>query len=211
MSDDTGILIFLGIGVLVLAAIVCFGIRSSRKKRVAEAPTWQTRVSWTGGQPVLESTDLELHDKRQEELFRQAHPAGRVVEAVPVPGPNGEGVPTDLRVSRVGRSLRAGWPKAKLGLSVYFEPWERAEFPVSFPVKGTNKAVIVDFDAEGVAARDAAGAVVWSSPWATLTFSNGPDIIIADGANKRVQFEYKDLPELEAILIKYGTLRQMHF
>lgn len=210
MSDDTGILLFLAAGVLVLALIVVFGVLSSRRKKTATTRTWTVRTGRIGEQPFLESSDLTPDDKRQEELFRQTYPIGGSV-TVTITDDQGERAEHEVHVSRIGRSLRAGFPQAKIGLTAYFREWEASEFPVAFPVKGSDKIVEVALDAEGVTARDAAGASVFASPWSTLLFSNGPDIVLAGGTGTTVRVEYKDGDTLEELLIKYGTLKQMHF
>lgn len=208
MSDDTGILLFLGAGVLVLILIVVFGVLSSRRKKRATTRTWTVRTGWIGEQPFLESSDLAPDDSRQEELFRETYPIGGSL-TITVRDENGP-AQREVHVSRIGRSLRAGFPQAKIGLTAYFREWEGSEFPVAFAVKGSDKVVEIGMDAAGVTARDAAGATVWTSPWSTLLFSNGPDIVLA-GGGKTVRFEYADGSEVEELLIKYGTLKQMHF
>lgn len=208
MSDDTGILLFLGAGVLVLILIVVFGVLSSKRKKRATTRTWTVRTSWIGEQPFLESSDLAPDDSRQEELFRETYPIGGSL-TITVRDENGP-AQREVHVSRIGRSLRAGFPQAKIGLTAYFREWEGSEFPVAFAVKGSDKVVEIGMDAAGVTARDAAGATVWTSPWSTLLFSNGPDIVLA-GGGKTVRFEYADGSEVEELLIKYGTLKQMHF
>ena len=181
MSDDTGILLFLAAGVLVLALIVVFGVLSSRRKKTATAHTWTVRTGWIGEQW------LTITDEQGERAEHEVH------------------------VSRIGHSLRAGFPQAKVGLTAYFREWEGTEFPVAFAVKGSDKIVELAMDAEGVTARDSAGVSVFASPWSTLLFSNGPDIVLAGGTGKTVRVEYKDGDTLEELLIKYGTLKQMHF
>ena len=210
MDDDTGILLFLAIGVLVLVGIVVFGVLSSRRKKRATAPTWTVQTGWIGEQPFIESSDLAADDTRQEELFRQTYQLGT---SLTIRGLGEDGEPTErvVHVSRIGRSLRAGFPQAKLGLTAYFQEWESSEFPVSFAVRGSHKIVEIAMDAEGVTARDATGAPVWTAPWSRLLFSNGPDIVLAAGTGKNVRFEYTNGSALEEILIKYGTLKQMHF
>jgi len=208
VSDDTGILLFLGAGALVLLLIVVFGVLSSRRKKRATSRTWTVRTGWIGEQPFIESSDLAPDDSRQEEFFRQTYPIGGSL-TITVTDENGP-VQREVHVSRVGRSLRAGFPQAKIGLTAYFREWEGSEFPVVFPVKGSDKVVAIEMDAAGVTARDAASATVWTSPWSTLLFSNGPDIVLAGGGTT-VRFEYADGSAVEELLIKYGTLRQMHF
>lgn len=210
MSDDTGIMLFLVAGALVLVLIVVFGVLSSRKKSRATNRTWTVRTGWIGEQPFLESSDLTPDDKRQEELFRQTYPIGGSV-TVAVTDDQGERAEHEVHVSRIGRSLRAGFTQAKIGLTAYFREWEGTEFPVAFPVKGSDKIVELSLDGDGVTARDAAGATVFASPWSTLLFSNGPDIVLAGGTGKAVHVEYQDGDALEELLIKYGTLKQMHF
>ncbi|MFJ2370426.1 hypothetical protein [Microbacterium sp. NPDC087665] len=210
MSDDTGILIFLGVGVLVLIGIVVFGVLSSRRKKNATTRTWTVRTDWIGEQPFLASTDLAADDKRQQELFRQTYPIGGSLTITEI-DESGEPAPHEVHVSRIGQSLRAGWPQAKRGMTAYFREWENSEFPASFRVKGSDKIVEIAMDAQDVTARDAAGASVWTSPWTTLLFSNGPDIVLANGSGKNIRFEYTNGSDLEEIVIKYGTLKQMHF
>lgn len=211
VDDDTGILIFLAAGVLVLIGIVVFGVLSSRRKRSATKRTFTVRQGCIGDQPFLESSDLDASDTRQEELFRLTYPVGG---SIVVSGADAEGEPIEreLHVSRIGRSLRAGWPQAKLGLSVYFQEWEHSEFPARFVVTGTDGATSIDLDASGARAVDRAENVVWSAPWEKLTFSNGNDIVLGNGSSKTIRIEIPDGdPDLEEILIKYGTFRQMHF
>jgi len=197
--------------VLVLIGIVLFGVLSSRRKRAAARPTFTVRQAAIGDQPFLESSDLDASDKRQEELFRLAYPTGRSV-VLSWESADGDEIEQELHVSRIGRSLRAGWPQAKLGLSVYFREWEGSEFPARFAVKGTDKVTGLELDATGVRAVDAADDLVWSAPWERLLFSNGTDIVLSDGAAKTIRVESPDgEPELEEILIKYGTMKQMHF
>ena len=211
VDDDTGILIFLAAGVLVLIGIVVFGVLSSRRKRSATKRTFTVRQGWIGDQPFLESSDLDASDKRQEELFRLTYPVGG---SIVVSGADTEGEPIEqeLHVSRIGRSLRAGWPQAKLGLSVYFREWEHSEFPARFAVTGTDGVTSIDLDASGARAVDRAENVVWSAPWEKLTFSNGNDVVLGNGSSTTIRIEIPDgEPDLEEILIKYGTFRQMHF
>lgn len=208
MSDDTGILLFLGAGALILVLIVVFGVLSSKRKKRATTPTFTVRTGWLGEQPFVESSDLAPDDTRQEELFRETYPIGGSL-TITVTGEDGP-TPREVHVSRIGRSLRAGFPQAKIGLTAYFREWEASEFPVAFPVKGADKVVEVALDADGVTARGAAGASVFTSPWSALLFSNGHDIVLAGGGTT-VRFEYADGSALEELLIKYGTLKQMHF
>lgn len=211
MSDDTGILLFLAVGVLVLIGIVVFGVLGSRRKKKATTPTWTVQMAWIDEQPYLESSDLAADDKRQEELFRQTYEIGGSV-VVPGVDPDGQPIEREVHVSRIGRSLRAGFPQAKLGLTAYFREWEGSEFPTSFPVKGSDGVVEIAMDAEGVTARDAAAETVLRAPWSTLLFSNGPDIVLAGGTGNTVRFAYSgDRSDVEELLIKYGTLKQMHF
>lgn len=210
MNDDTAILLFLAVGAVVLIGIVVFGILSSRRKRTAQTRSFTVRQAWIGEQPFFESSDLALDDKRQEELFRQTYPLGGTL-AITVAGADGEGVEREVEVARIGRSLRSGWPNAKLGLSAYFREWEHSEFPTAFAVKGSGGVVEIAMDADGVIARDASGADVWNAAWSSLLFSNGPDIVLGGGSAGTVRFEYVNGSELEELLIKYGTLKQMHF
>lgn len=208
MSDDTGILIFLAVGVLVVIGIVVFGVLSSRRKKNATSRTFSVRSGRIGTQPFLESSDLALDDKRQEELFRLTYEIGGSLQIPSDDEPDDRTV----HISRIGRSLRAGFPQAKIGLSVYFREWENSEFPARFPVRGDHGTTAVTMDAAGVTALDANSSIVWTSPWPALRFSNGPDLVLLDGAGKTVRLQPADAqPEFEEIVIKYGTLQQMHF
>lgn len=211
VDDDLGILIFLGAGVLVLIGIVFFGVLSSRRKKAATQRTFTVRQQAVGEQPFLASSDLDASDRRQEELFRETYPIGGslVLNLVDAEGAWAE---REVHVSRIGRSLRAGWPQARIGLTAYFREWENTEFPAVFPVKGTDRITTVELDEGGVTASDDRNAVVWSAQWSALLFSNGSDIVLGDGTGKTIRFDHPDgHPALEELLIKYGTLKQMHF
>jgi hypothetical protein len=208
VSDDTGILIFLGVGVLVVIGIVVFGVLSSKRKKNATTRTFTVRPGEIGSQPFLESSDIALDDKRQEELFRLTYEIGDELQIPSDDEPDGRTV----HISRVSRSLRAGFPQAKIGLAAYFREWENSEFPARFPVRGDHGTTAVSMDAAGVTALDANSGIVWTSPWSALRFSNGPDLVLLDGAGKTVRLQPADAqPEIEEIVIKYGTLKQMHF
>ncbi|MFF7291487.1 hypothetical protein ACFY9N_03035 [Microbacterium sp. NPDC008134] len=208
MIDDTGILIFLGVGVLVVIGIVVFGVLSSKRKKNATMRTFTVRPGEIGSQPFLESNDIALDDKRQEELFRLTYEIGGELQIPSDDEPDGRTV----RISRVSRSLRAGFPQAKIGMSAYFREWENSEFPARFPVRGDHGTTAVTMDAAGVTALDANSGIVWTSPWSALRFSNGPDLVLLDSAGKTVRLHPADAqPEIEEIVIKYGTLQQMHF
>lgn len=209
MTDDQGIILFLAIGVVVLAAIVGFGIRSSRKKARAQKPTFTTRLRWLGEQPYFESSELAMDDRRQEEIFRTLYAIGSEA-TVPAAAP--ETPSTILHVSRIGRSLRSGWPNAKIGFTAYFAEFENVELPVEFAVAGSDGVTLVELSVGGVTGRGADGQSLWASTWADLTFSNGPTLILANGASRPLTIEYANAePELEELVIKYGTLKQMHF
>lgn len=211
MDDDLGILIFLGAGVLVLIGIVVFGVLSSRRKKAATQRTFTVHQGMIGGQPFIASSDLDASDKRQEELFRDTYPIGSSLVLALVDA-EGERTEHEVHVARIGRSLRAGWPQAKIGLTAYFREWENTEFPAVFSVKGTDRITTIGLDETGVTASDAHDAIVWSAPWSALLFSNGPDIILAAGNGKNIRFDNPEAsPDLEELLIKYGTLKQLHF
>lgn len=215
MSDDQGIIIFLGIGVAVIALIVVVGLLSSRRKAKSARPAWSVAVQHLGDQPFLASSDVLLNDKRAWARFQEQYPLGAVV-SVPIAHGNPEEpapAPRDLHVSAVKRSLRAGWPTAKWGFTVYFAEYEGTDLPASFAVKGSKKIVAVALDAHGITAMDATEQQVWASPWSDLLFSNGTDLILRN-TRDAVHLEVSttgSLNELEELVIKYGTLKQMHF
>ncbi|MGD8193048.1 hypothetical protein ACEXQB_000960 [Herbiconiux sp. P18] len=115
-------------------------------------------------------------------------------------------------MARTQRSLREGWPQAKIGFTAYFREFEQAEFPVTLAVAGEKKTTTVVLDATGVVAMTAEQKVVWQSDWEGLTFSNGPDLILHDGKQAiRLESGGSGRSPLEELVIKYGRLTQMHF
>ena len=210
MSDEMGIIIFLAIGFLVVVGIVVVGVLRGRKQAQATTATWTTQLGLIGEQPYLVSSDFDMRNNRQVELFREAHKPGATV-TLSQPGEDGEPIVQEVHVSRIGESLRAGWPNAKFGLTVYFSEWEQSEFPQTFTIKDSRKIREIELDVAGISVRDAEGVVVWHSLWESLLFSNGPDMILANGTGQPIHIEYVPGSDLEELIIKYGTLKQMHF
>ena len=199
MTDDQGILIFMAAGVAALAIIIVIGVLSSRRKRNSGTATWTVGLQYLGEQPYLASSDVLLNDKHEWEMFQSRYAVGT---AVPIAdGPT-------LHVSSVKQSLRAGWPIAKAGFTAYFAEYAHSEFPAVFLVKGSNGITVLDLDDSGVTAVDGTDRAVWSSTWRALTFSNGPDLILR---NEKEAIHVESNEPLEELLIKYGTLKQMHF
>lgn len=211
-SDDSMFLVFMAAGVAVLALIVLFGVLSGRKKRAATSATWTVAVDYLAGrEPFFSSSSVEMSDKRQWELWRERFAVGSP-QSVTLADETAEPTPRTLHIGRVGRELRAGWPQAKYGFVAYFAEFENSGLPCEFQVKATKKIVVVECAAEGVVARDAEGNTAWQSNWSELVFSNGPDLILSNGKEQiRVQPQEKGYKDLEALAVKYGTLRQMHF
>ncbi|MGG7465257.1 hypothetical protein [Plantibacter sp. YIM 135347] len=211
MDDDTGFLIFMAIGVLILVLIVVFGVASSRRKAKTNAPSWTTRVASLGAQPYLESSDVDQPDARQWELFQKINAPGTTLD-VPVLDDAGEDRVATLTVARVQRSLRAGWPQAKIGFTAYFREFEQSEFPLTLVVSGEQRITAVQLDAAGVTALTADQTVVWRSAWADLSYSNGTDLILHNGRQPiHIATSDADQDPLEELVIKYGRLKQMHF
>ncbi|SKA97391.1 hypothetical protein SAMN06295879_2331 [Agreia bicolorata] len=207
MSDDQGILLFLGAGVVVLALIVVIGVASGRRKKKSGIASWRVTVDWIGDQPYLSSSDVVLNDAWQWKQFQERYPIGSPVDSIHV----GDETRT-LHISRVSQSLRAGWPLAKAGFTAYFEEYERSEFPVAFAVKADRGIAEVRLDDAGVTAVDTSGAVVFSGPWSTLLFSDGPDLILKNDTGMiHIADGQSGYNELEELVIKYGTLKQLHF
>ncbi|SMG24104.1 hypothetical protein [Agreia pratensis] len=207
MSDDQGILLFLGAGVVVLALIAVIGITSGRRKKKAGVASWSVTVDWIGDQPLLSSSDALLNDAWQWKQFQERYPIGSPVDSIRV----GDETRT-LHISRVSQGLRAGWPLAKAGFTAYFEEYEMSEFPVAFTVKADRGVVEVRLDHAGLTAVDASGTRVFSGPWSTLLFSNGPDLILTNDTGMiHVTLGQGGNDALEELVVKYGTLKQMHF
>ena len=211
------IIAFLGVGVLVLVLIVFFGVRSSQRKARTNTRSWHVNFQQVGGQPFIESSSVDLADQRQWGLFLAAYPIGARIETVSAAvtaEPGAEPAIASYVVSRVSKSLREGWPQAKLGFTAYFREFEGVEFPVRYAVKADRRISALNFDAAGVTGLDGAGQSVWSSPWAQLRFSNGSDLMLNDGSTTiHVEFPKgeEEWARLEELVIKYGTLKQMHF
>lgn len=210
MSDDQGIILFMAAGVGVLAVIAVVGIVSSRRRRSRGVTPWTASIDHLGDQPYLVSTDVELGDTRSWAAFQERYPVGARV-TIGVPGP--DEAPRALHVASRARSLRGGWPTAKAGFTAYFSEYDGVEFPLSYRVRGSRRVTAVEVDAGGVVARDGDGREIWSSPWSSLVFSNGNDLIMK-GEHGTVRIDgapEQDGIPLEEIVIKYGTFVQMHF
>ncbi|MBZ4486688.1 hypothetical protein LQ938_06085 [Microbacterium sp. cx-55] len=209
MSDDQGILLFLAAGIAVLGLIAVIGIVSSRRRRASGAPVWTASIDYLGDQPYVVSSNAELGDAAQWQLFRERFPVGSEATIPAAPGEDGT---RTLHVSAVKRSLRADWPTARVGFTAYFAEYDRTEFPASYTASGSKQVAGVDADAEGLTVRDSRGASIWSSPWTALTFSNGNDLILKNaGSTIRIDAAVADGVPLEELVIKYGTFVQMHF
>ena len=99
-----------------------------------------------------------------------------------------------------------------MGFTAYFREFEQSEFPLTLGVAGEKKTTTVVLDSAGVVAMTAEQNVVWRSDWGTLTFSNGPDLILHNGQQAiRLESGGSGRSLLEELVIKYGRLKQMHF
>lgn len=213
MDDDPTILLILGLGALVVVLIVVFGVMSSRRKARATAPRWQVRTIEVLGQPALETTSVERTDDRQWQLFQERFGPGTVIPEVSVEGRDGPRSWRDLTVSRVRRSLRSGWPQARVGFTAYFEAFENREFPANFRIDSPTVAGIA-CDRHGVTVTAPDGTSLLTAAWDRLLVSNGPDVILQSG-DQRVSVDAVRTAaaptEVEEVLIKYGQFRQLHF
>ncbi len=212
VSDDQGILLFLGVGVVIIALIVIVGLLSSRRKRKTGRPSWSAAVHYLGEQPYIASSATELGDKRQWAMFQERYPRGAEISSVPVMTGDEESIRT-LHVSHVQRSLRASWPMAKVGFSAYFTEYMGTDLPASFQVKGSRHLAAVRLDESGLTAMNEGGETVWASPWSRVRFSNGTDLVLKNDAGTiRIENPASGHANpLEELVIKYGTFEQMHF
>ncbi|PPF79865.1 hypothetical protein C5E07_18670 [Pseudoclavibacter sp. RFBJ3] len=116
-----------------------------------------------------------------------------------------------LRVSRVSRELRSVYPLALVGFNAYFEDYEKSEFPVGLIVRGSDGVAMMTLTADDVVAFDERGRRLWSSRWERLIFSNAHDLLLYNG-HTQIRIDDEDQRDLvEALVVKYGRLEQMHF
>lgn len=209
-EEDLAFFIFIAVGVLIVALIFFFGVRSSKKKNRATEPAYRLSVRWEAGQPVLTTSSMEAYaSKRQWEIFQQHFAPGTEVPDLPVSDPAAKdpgAEPRTLRVSRLAREARAGYPKGKIGFNAYFEPYEFAELPRTFAVSG-RKPRTVGLTAEGVAVHDESGAVIWQSAWAECRFAGTQnELKLANGTLAFDRDRVAEHETLEAVLTKYSGL-----
>jgi len=209
-EEDLPILIFLVVGAVVLALLVVFGVLSSRRKSRATRPSYEVRLLWEMSQPVLSTSSMNASDgKRQWEIFRQLFAPGTEVHDLPVGAPGGQDGPREvqsLRVSRVAREVREGWPQAQVGFLAYFEPYEFSEFPASFVLSG-GRFARVDLDRGGVQVSGGE-APAWAASWDECRVAGRQDSIRLHNGRAQIELERSRTPDdttLEALLVKYGV------
>ncbi|GAA1795463.1 hypothetical protein [Leucobacter iarius] len=210
-EEDLPILIFLAIGALVLVLIVVLGVRSSRRKNRATEPSYGLTAQWDAGQPLLATSSMNAYDgKRQWEIFQQRFVPGTEVPGLPLGDPSGKELPVErgaLRVSRVAREVREGYPNARVGFVAYFAPYEQSEFPMALPAGGRGIAR-VELDGAGVRVLAADGSLAWDAAWADCKVAGREATIRVHNGRSQLEFERDRTPDhrtLEAVLVKYGN------
>ncbi len=210
MNDDPALFLFLAMAATAILLVVAFGITSSRRRARATSPSWQVTQNAVLGQPVLESSGVEVSDTRQWQLFQDQFAEGSLH---PVARLDGVEASEELRVSRVSRSLRDGWPRPKVGFSAYFQDFEGTEFPATISLPGNSGLASVTADAGGLRVCGPDGQLRWAATWTTLRFSNGDDLVLHNGSEPlRLNLSRDDgRNDFEELVIKYGAFRQMHY
>lgn len=229
-----GLLAIFVLAVIAIGAIVVFGDLSIRP-RPRRLPLWQYTHRVIGrDQPfVTSSGSFPANEQRLWELWVESHKPGKLV-AVPVeeqatapttaptegetePDTGADSSPAEpaatrqLRVSRVSRELRSVYPLALVGFNAYFEDYEKSEFPVGLIVRGSDGVAMMTLTADDVVAFDERGRRLWSSRWERLIFSNAHDLLLYNG-HTQIRIDDEDQRDLvEALVVKYGRLEQMHF
>lgn len=202
-EDGFGILIFCVVAVVVLAAIVFFGIRSTRRKNRSAAAAFEVSSVLAGGQPVLMSSSMNRYDgKHQWELFQRDYGVGTTHQWS---GPDGQ--VHELRVSRVRQETREGYPQAKVGFVAYFEPYEFVEFPMILPLSN-RKAQVLELTREGCRLLASDGAVSWAGAWEAIYVAAQKDDTLLAGPNGSLRVRHDEVSDpvlVEATLVKYGT------
>jgi hypothetical protein len=211
VNDDPALYLFLAMAAGAVILIVAFGITSSRRRTRAASPGWQVTQGAVLGQPVLESSGVDVSDTRQWQLFQDQFAAGSLHPVARLE--DGVESSEELRVSRVSRSLREGWPRPKLGFSAYFQDFEGTEFPATIALPGNRALASVTADAGGLRVSGPDGQLRWAATWTTLRFSNGDDLVLHNGSEPlRVNLSRDDgRNDLEELVIKYGAFSQMHY
>ncbi len=231
-----GLLAIFVLAVIAIGAIVVFGDLSIRP-RPRRLPLWQYTHRVIGrDQPfVTSSGSFPANEQRLWELWVESHKPGKLVavpveEQAPAPAPvpaegdadtaaGDDGSPAkpaepetrQLRVSRVSRELRSVYPLALVGFNAYFEDYEKSEFPVGLIVRGSDGVAMMTLTADDVVAFDERGRRLWSSRWERLIFSNAHDLLLYNG-HTQIRIDDEDQRDLvEALVVKYGRLEQMHF
>ena len=204
-------LIFLIAGALVLVLIVVFGVLSSRRKNRATEPSYELTAQWDAGQPVLATSSMNAYDgKRQWEIFQQRFAPGTEVPGLPLSDPGGKEPVADrgtLRVSRVAREVREGYPNARVGFVAYFAPYELSEFPMVLATGGRG-AERIELDGHGVRVLSADGSTTWEAGWSDCQVAGREHAIRVHNGRSQFEIDRSRTPDhrtLEAVLVKYGA------
>ncbi|WP_104091514.1 hypothetical protein [Arthrobacter sp. GMC3] len=218
-DEDLGIAIFIAVGILVVVLIIVFGVISTRRKNRAITPSYDLRIVQAAGQPALATSSVDrLNGKRQWELFQQLFAPGTEVPMVPVSETASMHTPADgnletepltrtLRVSRLSREVREGWPNAMVGFTAYFEPYEFIEFPAVFDATA-RKFQLIKLSQEGIQILTADQSLVWEASWDSckvagvnkeIKLHNGKALMVVDRES------INDDSIFEALCVKYGT------
>ncbi len=202
-EDDLLIVGTVVIGVVVIALIAFFGVRSTRKKNRSTTPAYSTKIQIAANQPVLITSSMGQYDgKRQWELFQQETGVGTELTV-----PDEAGGTRTLRVSRVTQEVREGYPQAKVGFLAYFEPYEFAEFPATYPMTAKLHRTL-ELTRDGVRVIGTDGSTAWEAQWSNCHVAAHAKEIRLAGPNGSCYLYHADLADhqvAEEILVKYGV------
>ena len=190
-----------------------FGNRSgSRSGRSAE-PAWSIQQVMVGSEPVLTTAGDFTRFKAgaRDEQFNDAYAPGQPI-ACRLIDQDGEEVEVRLTVDRVRKTLRASWPQARFGYTVYFREFADLGLPAVFPLYGHRKLAAIELTADGASLIHHGGAASRLA-WSEFTFSNGPELrLLANGSTTDITpSQTSDYRLLEELLTKYGRFKQLHF
>lgn len=164
-------------------------------------------------EPVAPKPAADDTDNGNRTQPEDADTAGAAASGDNAPTEAAEKIPEvrQVRVSRVSRELRSVYPLALVGFNVYFEEYEKTEFPVGLIVRGSDGVAMMTLTDDDIVAFDERGRRLWSSRWERLIFSNAHDLLLYNG-HTQIRIDDEDQRDLvEALVVKYGRFEQMHF
>jgi hypothetical protein len=188
--------------------------RFGKRARESTRQPWTIQQVMVGIEPILTTAGdfTRFKSGAKDVQFNDAYPPGRMVTCR-VFDHDGEEAEVQLTVDRVRKTLRAAWPQARFGYTVYFREFAALGLPGAFPLTGHRTLVAIELTSAGLALVDHGTDTPRTVAWSDFTFSNGPELrLLMNGSTTDIS--PPQTPEyrlLEELLTKFGHFKQLHF